>query len=288
MNSLLDQSWTTLSPKQARDFDRDGFLIVRNALDPEQTDALRAAGDRLVASELQTGRRDNGQSDGFRNVIALEPRVLDLLCNPRTLPLVIQLMGPHLQLHTSDLIWKSPDPADTDANYRCPGWHRDIARLTRDLEYDRMPRVEIKVAYYLSDCPTPEFGQTRVAAGSHRWREAWRGSPDNIDPPGCTAPILKAGDAVFFENRTYHAGGPNKSGQTRKTLMMGYSHNWMRPDDYDQQSEDLLALCTPIQRSLLEHINPSFDELGRFRPCHHVSPLEAWANEHGYTQASCH
>jgi len=219
MQTLVEPQWTTLTPEQAAAFDRDGFLIVREALDPEQIAACIEAGDRLVASDLQTARRDTGRSDGFRNVIALDPVFRSLLCHPRTVPLVIQLMGPHLQLHTSDLIWKYPDEGE-DESKRSPGWHRDISAVTRDLDHDRMPRLEIKVAYYLTDCLKPTDGQTRVAAGSHRWRATWDRKPGAVDPPGCVTPELRAGDALLFENRTWHAGGPNQSGRIRKTLMM--------------------------------------------------------------------
>ncbi|NRA37125.1 MAG: phytanoyl-CoA dioxygenase family protein [Planctomycetes bacterium] len=288
MTNVIDHKWTGLTQQQASDFARDGFLHVPSALDQDMVQKLISAGDRLVASDLQQGRRDNGQSDGFRNFIALEPCVLDLLCNPLTLPLVVQIMGPSLQLHTSDLIWKYPDPIDSDDDCRIPGWHRDIQKMTRDIDYDSMPRFEIKVAYYLTDCPDESFGQTRVAAGSHRWRSEWQQKDGQIDPDSCRIPILKSGDALLFENRCLHAGGPNKSDQIRKTLMMGYSHNWMRPDDYDQQSPELLERCDPMQRCLIEQINSNFDELGRFRPCVRETPLETWAYEHGYTQPSCH
>ena len=288
MSNTLDQSWCTLSQQQATDFERDGFLHVPNALEPEIVSALCTAGDRLIATDQQLCRRDIGNCDGFRNVIAFEPLVLDILLHAQTFPLVVQLMGPHLQLHTSDLIWKYPDPEIDPDEAPTLGWHRDIARMTRDLGHDRMPRVEIKVAYFLSDCPSAEFGQTHVAAGSHRWRETWQRTEDALNPPGDTALNLKAGDALLFENRTWHAAGLNSSSQIRKTLMMGYSHNWVRPDDYDQQDDSLLDRCNPIQRCLLEHKNPSFDELGRFRPCQVKSELEAWAEEHGYTKPACH
>ena len=286
MINIKDHKWCKLSTQQASDFERDGFLIVRNALDQDLVQRITEVGDRLVNSDLELGRRDAGPSDGFRNVIVHDPVFLDLLCHHKTFPLVVQLMGPHLQLHTSDLIWRKSEPSSDEP---APlGWHRDIARMTRDLDYARMPRVEIKVAYYLTDCPNPSYGQTNVAAGSHRWLEAWKRTENEAKPPGATAPILKAGDAIFFENRTYHAAGINTSGQTRKTLMMGYSHSWIRPDDYDQQSEELLNQCDTLQRSLLVHKNPSFDDRGRFRACVMESPLEQWAKQHGFEEPICH
>lgn len=287
MITLPQSQWTTLTPDQAEAFDRDGFLVVREALDPDRVAACIEAGDRLVASDRQEGRRDAGRSDGFRNVIALDPVFRELLCHPRTVPLVIQLMGPNLQLHTSDLIWKYPD-ASGEEDKRTPGWHRDIAAVTRDLDHDRMPRLEIKVAYYLTDCLSPTDGQTRVAAGSHRWRTTWQRQPGDLDPAECVVPEMRAGDALLFENRTWHAGGPNQSGRIRKTLMMGYSHYWIRPDDYDHQKPEVLDQCDPRERCLIAQQNRNFDELGRFRPCTVETALEIWAKENGWTAPACH
>jgi len=288
MTTSAISDWVPLTSEQAARFDRDGFLHIPAALEPDTVTNLIEAGDRLVAGSELRGRRDIGFSDGFRNVIALDPAFLTILCNPRVLPLIIQLMGPQLQLHTSDLIWKKPDPEGTSDDSRSPGWHRDYSPMTRTVDHDRMPRVEIKAAYYLTPCPEPDFGQTLFAAGSHRWRSAWQRKPDEVDPPGTVALNLQAGDAVLFENRTWHAGSRNRSNQIRKTLMMGYSLRWVRPDDYDVQEEALLNRCNPLERSLLEVRNMHFDEEGRFRPNAVKNALQEWAATHGYQAPACY
>jgi len=202
-------AWTTLADEQAAAFDRDGYLVVRQAIPYDMIDQLVTAGDQLIASDRRRDRQtgNGGRSDGFRNLLAVEPAFLPLLTWPATFPLVVQLMGPNLQLHTSHQIWRQPDPPGSPEAIRSPDWHRDIANVTRDLDHDRMPRVEIKVAFFLSDCSQSGCGQTLVAAGSHRWREPWRREPGVVDPPGAVEPLLRAGDALLFENRTWHAGG---------------------------------------------------------------------------------
>ena len=71
-----------------------------------------------------------------------------------------------------------------------------------------MPRVEIKVMFYLSDCLGPGFGQTWVARGSHKWQPggkgAWQGPEAKariVEEGRGVEPRLRAGDALFFENR---------------------------------------------------------------------------------------
>lgn len=281
-------NWTTLSAAQLTSFDNEGFLVVRNALAPDLVARLIAAGDRLFSSGRVANRQTNNERyDSFRNAVALDDALLPVLTMPTTVPLLIQLMGPHIQLHTSHLIWKGADPAGTPADHRDPGWHRDVATMTRDLDLERMPRVEIKIGYFLTDCRDELCGQTRFAAGSHRSTRPL--TPVNgPDPEHATIPLLKAGDAVLFENRTGHAAGPNLSGRTRKTLMFGYSHRWMRPDDYDQQDEALLARCDDYGRALMDARGLNYRADGRFAPTGERTAIEKLAAAHGCTGAACH
>jgi ectoine hydroxylase len=217
--------------------------------------------------------------DGYRNIVELDEAFLPLLTMSTTVPLVMQLMSPRLQLHTSHLIWRHPSDAATPDVTSQRNWHRDIQRLTRDLENDVIPRVEIKIAYYLSDCSKPGCGQTLFAKGSHRLRGRLNIPEGQVDPVEKAEPLLKAGDAVLFENRTWHCGPPNFAGM-RKTIMFGYSYRWMRPDDYLSQPPALLERCSDLERSLIEPKN-NYDDSGEFLPGGIVSALDLWANEHG-------
>jgi hypothetical protein len=77
-----------------------------------------------------------------------------------------------LQLHTSQHIWKKPQPEmgppGTPTDVAKLGFHRDIAEMTSSLGPGLMPRTEIKVMFYLSDCSTLGCGQTWVARGLGR------------------------------------------------------------------------------------------------------------------------
>ena len=87
---------STPLPEADRDhFDRQGFLIVRQALDETTVARLIEAGDRLLASDLRTGRQQaaHGRTDGFRNTIALDDAFIPLIDHPQILPTVVQLLG---------------------------------------------------------------------------------------------------------------------------------------------------------------------------------------------------
>ena len=86
---------------------------------------------------------------------------------------------------------------------------------------------------------------------------------------------------------TLHAAGPNRSGRTRKTLVFGYSHRWMRPDDYLVQPDALLARLDPVARALVDATGLNHAANGAFRPCGEASAFERLAEAHGCTAAAC-
>lgn len=273
-----------LTDEQRHDFETDGYLILKRVIDPQAVRRLIEAGDALIASDLQQGRQRtaDGRYDSFRNVIGLLEPVLDLLSHGPTLSRVLQLMSPNLQLHTSHLIYKQPADAP-ETTRREPGWHRDINTLPHDLG-PATPRMEIKVAFQLSDASRRGCGQTVVAPGSHRLTRPLE-IGDAGDPAEVVEPLLEPGDAMLFENRTWHAGGFNHSGLARKTLMLGYSYRWMRPDDYLFQKPELLARCTPIQRQLLGDLGGLIARDGTFKPGGDERPLTDWCRQHGIDSA---
>ncbi|MCZ6680667.1 MAG: hypothetical protein O7E52_25835 [Candidatus Poribacteria bacterium] len=64
--------------------------------------------------------------------------------------------------------------------------------------------------------------------------------------------MLNAGDALFFENRTFHTAAPNLSNRISKVVIYGYAYRWMKPDvNLDVPDEVLLESAAPIERQLL-------------------------------------
>eukprot|EP01047_Picozoa_sp_COSAG01_P024234 COSAG01_NODE_1492_length_10127_cov_55.322996_2_plen_358_part_00 len=311
----LIAGWTELSNQQRNAFQRDGFLILRRVLTPQQVSTLAAAGDRLVGSERweRLGFQTGGEG---RNAVAAEPEhFLPLMTHPVVLPIVAQLMGPRLQLHTSQHIWAPPQqvehtPAEDPLKL---GWHRDIAEMTQTMGLGVMPRVEIKAMFYFSDCDTPGHGQTWVARGSHMWQpDPVAVRPSSSGPQAAAAgqneqrssyseqlrprivaeqravePMLQAGDCLLFENRTFHSKGFNRSDRTRKTLVIGYSHRWMRPDDYSTQEPALLErYCNPLERELMTMHGMNRTASGAFKAGGEQTLLERIAARHGCVGAS--
>jgi ectoine hydroxylase-related dioxygenase (phytanoyl-CoA dioxygenase family) len=269
-----------LSEDDRQRFDEQGYLVVRNALSQQQIEQLTAASDRLLASDqVQDRARLSTSYDGFRNVIAHGGEAFErLLTQSRTVPLAAQLLSRNLQLHTSQLIYKHPEPEASDPLLLSPGWHRDIHTIPSDLGEEGNRRLEVKIAYYLSPAHGRRSGVTLVAQGSNCWTRQ-PNFDSSGDPPDVVVPDLDPGDALLFENRTWHAAQVNTSSCIRKCIIYGYSYRWLRPDDWIHQAPELLERADPIGRELLTPMHWK-DAQGRFEVVPNIRALPAWFDRH--------
>ncbi len=270
-----------ITSEQKRQFDDEGYLIMREAIDSETVSRLIEAGDRLVASDQQLNRqrRPGGKYDGFRNCVSMDDAFLPLVTNPKVFSIVAQLLSPWLSLLTSHLIYRGPDPPGAAGTERLPGWHRDHYMSMRDLGDQYIPRHSLKVAYYLTDLSEPNSGVTMMAARSNQLHAPLDIPDGEVDPATKVEPLLHPGDAVFFENRTWHAGAANLTERTRKAVMIGYSYDWVKPTDYRQQAPAMVEKLSPMELYLVgEPVddNPHFDFTGG------ANPIADWCAENGY------
>ena len=243
-----------LTPIQKQSFEEDGFLVVRNAIDRDRLDDLVASGDRLATPFLQ---KPHITHKPWLNDLDLRPGLLQegaflsLVSLPATVSLVVQLLGPNIQLHSTALIYKKPEAPDLPPFRR--GWHRDL-RMAPDLGHADLPRVGIKVCYCLSDFHQPDSGMTLMARGSHRCQTPLAipaGEIDPLDYEVCDV-SLAAGDALLFDNRIYHTATPNRSDRIAKRVIYAYTYRWLKPEVY-LESSAVVALegADAIARQLL-------------------------------------
>ena len=275
--------YTPVPQDQIRQFDEEGYLVVRNVLDEASIATLLEASDRLIASDIQTSRQSNptGLYDGFRNSIALDDAYIPLMTHPKILPLVIHLLGSNLQLMTSHLIYKYPNPPGTAEHHRAPGWHRDYLQAMMARGHYSIPRIELKCAYYFTDLSQPKSGNTMVVPGSNQ-ATAPLAVPEDGDPDGAIEPLLNPGDCLLFENRTWHAGAVNLSDHIRKGIMVGFGYRWVMPMDFRRQDPAFVEKLSPLERFL---VGEQYDDVGNFQPDGGANPLADWCRAHGVPTA---
>lgn len=236
-----------LTDAQRNEFEENGFFILRSVLDQDMIDRLLEAGDHIVDS-LETDAQYVHKRDG----LVQEAAFAELTSQTKAIPLVIQLLGTNLHITNTALLYKRPQPRELPEHR---GWHRDVG-LHLDLGHKDCPRVGLKVAYCLTDCDVENSGTTLFIPRSHVSGEPLGIPEGEIDPIEPYAePLLKAGDAYFFENRIYHTTGQNYTDQTAKIVIYGYHYTWIKPEGY------LLYYNDRLQPD--EDVLKNVDELGK-------------------------
>jgi ectoine hydroxylase-related dioxygenase (phytanoyl-CoA dioxygenase family) len=269
-------AWLThlLTEPERAQFERDGYLMVRGALDDQSLAALRGA----AAAHDAAFRREPGVTGyhvlNLHDLIGREPVFLELVDRPEVFPKVFGVLGWNIQCFHTQLVVTPPSHPDAP-----PGgyaWHQDNNRMNLDFETPPPhPRVSLKVGYFVTDVSREHMANLCVVPGSHR-----RGRPglDLFEPPeGARQVTAAAGDAIVFDRRLWHAASTNRSDSTRVFVTYGYSYRWLRPKSAMHLAA-LLDACDPIRRQLLG-ASPSGAN-GYFEPTDDDVPLRAWIREH--------
>ncbi|MGH3504359.1 MAG: phytanoyl-CoA dioxygenase family protein, partial [Nocardioidaceae bacterium] len=268
-------------------FERDGFVVIPDAIDPRLRLRLRQVSQSLLASPLTQGRdRGADGKDGFRGCLKLDDAFLPLVANPRILPTVVALLTPNIHLLASHLIALPSIPRSGQRTIRTPkrpGWHRDMYRVANDLGHDVVPRMAIKCAYYLTD-PGATTGTTTFPPGSHTLPKPTVIPSGTIDPPGAVTPEIGPGDAILFENRTWHAGGLNCSAAARLALMMQYGYRWLAPVDDPNPEIASRPGLTEVERQLLGRRRLASQRCRRRR----AAQMVGRADKHHRLRMGCH
>ena len=296
-----------MTEKQKREFETNGFIILENFFTSDELDRLLSAVDE-VGTKVRRAK-GLGPDDPFaiRNALAHHDAFLDLIDHPRMLPLVVDAIGWNIQIRTTHLDYRPPYPnhlqagdlgsgkgADQQAGYRNVVWHPDLSgdHLFEAPSLDgRLPFMEVKAFYVLSDLSESNSGNLWMVPGSHKRKpQELRDMKNKVDPGDAVELKLPPGAAVLWRTATWHCVGPNVSDKTRKIMHVGYHYRWLRPTDYVQQDPDLIAGSSPIRRQLLGALATDNNPLGddpEFHPSsqHWLTenqddiPLMAWVKE---------
>jgi ectoine hydroxylase-related dioxygenase (phytanoyl-CoA dioxygenase family) len=296
-----------MSDQQRQDFEERGFILLENFFTPPEFDRLLAAIDE-VAARIRAEKGLSGQDPfALRNALSHHEAFLDLIDNPRMLPYVVDAIGWNIQIRTTHLDYRPPYPegleagelgtgegADHSAGYKNLVWHPDLAGpylFEAPSQDGRLPFMEIKVGYYLSDLTQRNSGALCLVPGSHRR------TPQELRDMNFRVPAdqfielnVPANTALVWRTQLWHCVTPNLSDRVRKVFYVGYHYRWLRPTDYVQQDPALIARSSPVRRQLLGALDPQGDPLGKdpfWEPSSRYwlikdwedVPLKEWAEE---------
>jgi ectoine hydroxylase len=196
----------------------DGFLVIPEALSPAYVDRLLAAIERCVHP---SGTEFVNEAD----VIGRDPTFLDLVDIPTVLPKIVGLLGWNIWMNHSHVSIIPPIADSPDFFY---SWHRDGGDIHADLP-PPVPRLQVKVGFYLTDTTAPRRGQTMFVQGSPSDPSnvgTFRGL-DSVDL-GRVKPIcVPAGAAVLYDHRLVHSSRSPNAGPLRTAVFVQWAYRWM-------------------------------------------------------------
>lgn len=240
--------------------DRDGVVMVENALPPELLAALNAEFDGLIRDARpgtpnhlewlkdfmghKTVRIDGlpGKSKAF----------IDLVQHPLALAMADHYLKPaclHYLLSTAQLIEIQTEETVQALHRDDSAWLHEPMPTARDVAPTvETQQLETVVLYALSDF-TADNGATRVVPGSHLWPIDRKPQEHEV-----VAAEMPAGSAIYYTGKTLHGGGPNSTSTLRRALYCGFSLGWLR-------AKENFFLSTPIE-AVREMPQPVQDLLG--------------------------
>jgi ectoine hydroxylase len=238
---------TAISQAERDQFDRDGYLIIKSALDADEVAYYQDAIDRVYAEQQTSGAMH------ILGAVANCPEAAGLVNHPATFRYVWSILGWNVHIYHSHL---DVHPQITEKKPFRFEWHQDGGRQNRELESDPRPRMSLKLGFWLSDVSETGRGNLMVIPGSHKVN--WLPGPPKRDvpwpePEGAIQVQVNPGDVVFFDRRIWHARSNNLSDITRKVAFIGYTYRWIAIRDEVAQlpQTDWWQGLTPVQQQLL-------------------------------------
>lgn len=214
--------------------ERDGALILDNALSEAEVDALVAELDPYVQATAP-GRDSFTGSETTRTgaLVARSPLTRPLVMDPRILALCDAVLRPNChryQLHLAQVIRIMPGQV-------AQAIHRDRWAWGR-----QMPGIEpqVNTIWALTDFTTAN-GATQVVPGSASWDDDRKAEPHEI-----ARAVMRKGSVLIYTGTVFHSGGANGSDKDRWGLNITYSLGWLR------QEENMYLSCPPHIAATLE------------------------------------
>jgi ectoine hydroxylase-related dioxygenase (phytanoyl-CoA dioxygenase family) len=219
-----------LTQEQIEFYHTNGYLAVENVLSADTIADLQRVTDEFIEkSRAVTQHTDvfdlepshtpeNPRLRRLKSPAAQHPVYRAVMCDPRILDRVEQLIGPNLRQNGNKLNMKSP-------SYGSPvEWHQDWAF------YPHTNDDLLAVGVCMDDM-TLENGCLMVIPGSHTgplYDHHQKGvfvgavTDENFRPENVVSLELKAGGITIHHARTLHASALNRSGKARRLLLYQY------------------------------------------------------------------
>ena len=247
--NLVTTDWRALSlPEKIRHLEVEGYVVLPDALMPEQLDHLRAETAQLPTEHSSYhDRQGNATCQPQWHGSALG----ELIANPPVIDFLERVIGNDIIFFSGGYRYYEPGAVGV-------AMHTDGYPYGSNLGgYLWTSPVIVRVSYYLDDL-TAENGPFRLLPRSHLCLHPDAQPYIRYDAhPEEVALAAKAGDAVLFGPRIFHGAHPY-TGTTgiRRVLLYGYRPAWASPvQPVDEWEAEDLAKAPDQARRFLQPLN---------------------------------
>ena len=255
-----------LTDVQQKQWQKEGFLIIKNVLSPTEIETLLTAVDSVIETYVQQTPSLQGTRFGkgaYTIIRAIEQTdALDVLTDhPRIFGTILSLMGPYLQIMGTQIYVRHPD------REALMGFHTDAGPSLQRIHphRDSLP-LQFKIQFFLTELSEPDQGNFMCVPGSHKEPFPENRFEKGRYPEGALQLLAEAGDAVIFPWALWHGVGPNRTERIRKSVTFRYGQMWCRPYDYDRLPADVLARMTPRRRRLFGDMGEDYHPTDYYKP----------------------
>ena len=270
----MNSSMTPAAPHDLQDFlfDLRGYLILRNAIDPDHLRTLNAALDEY-SFDMQyqewrgkVQRLDNNKHAGLelQNIVEGGEPFERLIDHPAWTPRLRKYCGEqntYVEGLYIDECFASIRRQGGFFPFHSGGYEGIVRNQYRVVNGKfRCGQVNILVA--LNDIG-PGDGGTLVIPGSHKSEvphplslKPWHERQETEEIEGSVEVHLKAGDALLFVDAIMHGASNRTNPGERRVVIYRYGPTWGNTRYGYQYSQELLDRLSPDRRKILQPITP--------------------------------
>ena len=225
-----------LTQSQKESWSIDGYILLKGVLPKRDRERILIEVDRFYRKRVRNPDADSRGIMDYRNILAENDVFLDLIDHPATFGMVVELMGPYIQLSMAEAMVRSPNPDYEGFIHTDGGQAMRRIRVTET----SLP-IQLKIQYFLTDVVKPNYGNFTLFPGSHLRPFPEGEDPVSAETPGAVQICAKAGDAAVFSHSLWHGVSPNFSKRSRKTLIYCYSQMCFRTFDFNGHTPEVVS-----------------------------------------------